>query len=340
MMAHADQLGHDEIASPHRPPGVLLQPFRWAAEPLAAMVAADHSLVLDLLRISRPRMHLIGLGLAHLNWPVPPDIVPLLVRGSMRQVLDRILGHAPAGMRRVLRHLPVQVLRRGNYRQLVTLLADPDAAKVLHHAAEIDDMAIWVLGELPQPLRRPLPFALAGWPRKLNGLPDSLKFLVCRGVAANVDELVARLATVTTWPQLAAMVEFWVSMLSLPETMPPASVGKARRLDAVEKVCSLGRAWRNCLGMYALAIDDGRCAVYLWEDGERPAACLVRRHGRLGWFLDEVKGPRNSEIGPDQSAAIGSAFADVGVPWRHVVAAIENITTCGDSGGLTPTDED
>jgi hypothetical protein len=334
-MNHVDELAHDEIARPHRPTGILLQPFRWAAEPLAAMTAADHSLVPDLLGISRPRMHLIGLGLAHLNPPVPPDIGPLLVRGSRRQILDRVLGQTPAGMRRVLRHLPDQVLRRGNYRRLVRLLAHSEAAKVLHHADEIDDTAIWVLGELPQSLRRPLAFALPNWPRKLNGLNDSLQFLVCRGIAANVNELTAKLAAVTTWPQLVAMVEFWVSRLPLPETMPPASVGKAQRLDHVEKVYSLGRAWRNCLGIYGGAIDDGRCAVYLWEDGERPAACLVRRHGRLGWFLDEVKGRRNSEVEPDLVAAIGRAFAEVGVPWSQVISAIEHITSCGDNGGLT-----
>jgi len=38
---------------------------------------------------------------------------------------------------------------------------------------------------------------------------------VSRGVGSNVDELVAELATVTAWPQLAAMVEFWVGRLPL-----------------------------------------------------------------------------------------------------------------------------
>jgi len=46
------------------------------------------------------------------------------------------------------------------------------------------------------------------------------------------------LATVTAWPQLAAMVEFWVARLPLPETMPPATVGNARRLDRVDTVSS------------------------------------------------------------------------------------------------------
>jgi hypothetical protein len=158
----------------------------------------------------------------------------------------------------------------------------------------------------------------------LDGLADGLRFLVCRGVAANIDELVARLATVTARPQLAAIVDSWVGMLPLPETIPPATIGNARRLDNVEQVTALGRAWRNCLGTYGSGIDAGNCAVYLWE-AERPAACRVGRHGRLGWFLDEVKGPRNREIEPEQLQVIGAAFAGVGVPGTRVVSAIENI---------------
>jgi hypothetical protein len=319
----ADHLVDGEIAGPQPAPGFLLAPFGWAAEPVAAMVRADR----------------IALAVAHLNLPVPPEIGPLLMRASERQVLNQVLGQPPVGIRRVLRNLPDAVLSRENYRRLVDLLVDPEAAKILHHADRIDELTIRVLAELPQKLRKPLAFALADWPHKLDGLTDSLQFLVSHGVGSNVDELVAQLATVTTWPQLAAMVEFWVSRLPLPETVPPAMVGNGRRLDQVDAVCSLGRAWRNCLASYGCAIDAGSCAVYLWEDAERPAACLVNRHGRLGWLLDEVKGPRNSEVDRQQFALIATAFADVGVPSSQVVHAIENIIH-GDNGALHPMDED
>jgi hypothetical protein len=154
-------------------------------------------------------------------------------------------------------------------------------------------------GALDKPLRRPLAFAVSDWPRKLNGLAEALRFLVSRGVASNLDEVVAKLATMTAWPQLAAVVQFWVDGLPLPQMMPPTTVGRARRLDRVDELASLARAWRNCLGDYRSAIDAGSCAVYLWQDAEKPAACLVWRHGRLGWFLDEVKGPRNANMSPN-----------------------------------------
>ena len=79
----------------------------------------------------------------------------------------------------------------------------------------------------------------------MNGLTVGLQFLVSGGTAANVDELVAELAKVTTWPQLAAILGFWVGMLPLPEAMLPATVGNGRRLDRVDEVCCLGKAWRK-----------------------------------------------------------------------------------------------
>ena len=142
----------------------------------------------------------------------------------------------------------------------------------------------------------------------------------------------------TAWPQLAAVVQFWVDSLPLPQMMPPATVGLARRLDRVDELASLASRWRNCLGDYRTAIDAGSCAVYLWQDAEKPAACLVWRHGRLGWFLDEVKGPRNANIEPEQRAIIDTAFADVGILRSRVALAIDNMI-CGDANVLLSMEE-
>jgi hypothetical protein len=177
---------------------------------------AEPTLVADLFEMGQPQMHLIALALAHLQPPHPPEIGRLLTHGSPRQVLEQVLGQCPVGIRRALARLPVKALQRQNYRRLVLLLADPDSGKVLHHAAKIDDMTIRVLADLPKPLRRPLAFAVSDWPRKLNGLADALRFLVSRGVASNLNEVVARLESATARPQLAAVVQSWVNSLPLP----------------------------------------------------------------------------------------------------------------------------
>jgi hypothetical protein len=326
-MTHVDTLVPAGTAGRPRPPGFLLTPFGWAAEPLAAMAAAEPSLLPDLFTISQARMHLIALALAHLDTQVPPDI-GLFARRSSRKVLDRVLGHAPAGIERALHRLPVAVLNRQNYRRLVNLLDDPESAKVLHHAAKISDSTIRVLYEMPGPLRRPLTAAVPGWSDKLDGLADGLRFLVSRGVAPSFDEIVADLLSVTQYGQLAAKFGDWVDGLPLPESMPPPIVGPARRLDRSGDVCALAKRWKNCLADYVPAIDAGECAVYFWENTEMPAVCLVRRHGRLGWFLDESKGPRNADLEPGPLEIVAATFAEIGIQTSRVISGIENLTFC------------
>jgi hypothetical protein len=109
--------------------------------------------------------------------------------------------------------------------------------------------------------------------------------------------------------------------------MPPLIVGPARRLDRSGDVCALAKRWRS-LADYGPAIDAGECAVYFWENPEMPAACLVRRHGRLGWFLDETKGPRNADLEPGPLEIVAATFAEIGIQKSCVIAGIENLTFC------------
>jgi len=99
-------------------------------------------------------------------------------------------------------------------------------------------------------------------------------------------------------------------------------VGKAIRLDQAVEIRSLAKRWHNCLANYVTDIDAGRRAVYLWKDSSAPAVCSVRRHGRLGWFLDQVKGPQNVDIELKQLAEIRSAFNEVGIPPDGVIIPI------------------
>ena len=73
---------------------------------------------------------------------------------------------------------------------------------------------------------------------------------------------------------------------------PPAEIKGFRRLDTVAEIRELAKNWRNCLAGYLFSVNDGTSAIYLSEQLE--AVCSVGRHGRMGWFLLETKGPRNA----------------------------------------------
>ena len=92
---------------------------------------------------------------------------------------------------------------------------------------------------------------------------------------------------------------------------------------AVPDTRDLAKNWRNCLAGYLFSVNDGTSAIYLSEQLE--AVCSLGRHGRMGWFLLQTKGPRNAAIEPDQLAQIHAAFADAGIPEAAIIDPIKSI---------------
>lgn len=315
------------------PPGFLLAPFRWATGRVIAVLQYEPGLLADLIHLSRIRMHLIALALAHVEGDVPAEFGQILFRGSAGDILDAVIGRRPVGLKRVVQCLPGRVLEAESYRRLVQLLDDPAAAKLLYHAGEIDDPAIKIIDDVPVALRSVV-FAMQDWFRGMESLNDGLRYLVRRGGASSFDAFVSDLAHIRQPEQLIAKIKSIVEALPLPDFVPPAKVGHARRIDRTAEIRSLAKRWRNCLETYIWRVDGGESAIYLWEDAELQAICAVRRRARLGWFLDQVKGPRNDEVEPAHLETIRNAFDSSGMPPYSIIKAVEDIVDMAGMRGL------
>jgi hypothetical protein len=310
-------------------PGYLITPFGWAAQPLAALVQADPELLKHVFEIDRTRMHVIALALAHLDSNPAPHLAPVLFRASIHEVLHRVLGRAPPGIKRVLRRLPFSVLSREAYLSLIELLVDPRSAKLLHHLdkTEITDATVRVLRDIPAVLR-PVLARLVRFIEKierLEHLPDGLRWLTSRGAAESFDALVADLATQAQPGQFVARLNKLISELPLPQTLPSAQIGLARRIDATADICALAEKFKNCLANLVSQIDAGACAVYQWDDPTALAVCLVTRQGRLGWSLSEALGPENAKLDRKQLQKITTAFAEAGIPQYSAIRSLKCI---------------
>jgi hypothetical protein len=135
-------------------PGYLFTPFGWAGQKLAAMTGPPEAgLLAQLFELDRKRMHLVALALAHLDCELTPELASFFLRASVREVLRRVLGHSPLGIRRVLSLLPFAVLSQQSYRYLVQLLDDPETRKLLQYLfdTELTDAMIRVLLEVFEP---------------------------------------------------------------------------------------------------------------------------------------------------------------------------------------------
>jgi hypothetical protein len=304
-------------------PGHLLAPFGWAAGWLAAITESNLAFLNDLFRLEGARMHLIALALAHRDQaPSERDLhglAEVLLRRSTEEICDTFLGRHPAGLKRALAHLPGQVLSREEYRALVELLNDPVSAKLLNHADEITGPTVNALHESPAELRGII--IEMDYPEVMVGLNKGLHFLASR-VGQSYDSLVAEFAACRQLPQLIAKISRITDSLPLLETVPPRQIGLAHRLDRPSQIRAIAKRFRNCLAKYVSNVDRGECVLYLREHAKIPCVCLVERYGRLGWFLEQVKGIANAEIQDEQLLAIGLEFAAAGVPQAIVIQAV------------------
>ena len=123
--------------------------------------------------------------------------------------------------------------------------------------------------------------------------------------------------------QVAAKIRQLVDDLPLPAALPPLEISGFRRLDAVAEIRDLAKNWQNCLADYLFNVNDSTSAIYLAEQLE--AVCFLARHGRMGWYLLQTKGPRNAAIEPNQLAEINAAFAAAGIPPSTMIDAIKSI---------------
>jgi hypothetical protein len=269
-------------------------------------------------------MHAITLALAHIEPDASNEFGLFLARASSRQIITQALGKRPPGITRVLKRLPTSVLEPEEYRDVVKLLNKPKTAKVLHHADQIDASRIRLLSDLPAALSHIAKFVFDRRLGNVEGFTDALRFLVSHGAASSFEALVADFATIRRPGQLIGKIKHLVESLPLPDSLPPALIGNARRIDRPTELRALAKRWQNCLADYMQLIDDGGHAVYLWED-KAPAICLAERCGRLGWFLDQVKGPGNADLDSERLEPIEAAFSSAGVPDSRILHPIQSI---------------
>jgi hypothetical protein len=268
-------------------------------------------------------MHVIGLGLAHVWEDRSRDVAPLLFTAPIREAVHAVLGRCPAGIPGVLHRLPVAVLSRDGYRQLIDLLDDPASAKLLYHF-EIAEWMITVLHDAPLALRPGLT-AVVPHLALLDNVSAALAWLAGRGAAPSFDGLVADLAAHRQPAQLVARLNTLIAELPLPETLPPKLIGNAKRIDSRKEICRIAAQFKNCIGRYMTQIDDGTSAVYVWNEPGLAAVCHLARHGRLGWALDRPLGPRNADLNDNDCQRITDAFSRAGIPEVDLVQTIEAI---------------
>lgn len=302
-------------------PGFLLSPLGWLSERLSITLQNEPQLLSALFGLEPYAMHLLGIGLAH---GCNGQQVKALFAQTPRAIVEQSVGYWPEGLDRLLYTLPAVALSSDEYRAIPQLLSDRPTAKFLHHCRTIDGPIIAGLSALPAALRRPAIFKLFGRFERMDRFVPGLRFLSNRAGIA-FDDLANSLAALDQTDQVIAKIAELVENLPLPGTLPPSFVGPFRRTDQVDEIRSLGKGWHNCLADCLQYVNGGTGAVYRSDETGPPAVALVLRFDRLGWVLNQIKGPKNIDIEAGYKAHHENAFFAAGIPNHADVAAIKDL---------------
>lgn len=308
-------------------PGILFKRLGWIVDWLKDAVQSDPALLTDVYSLTSQRVHLIGLALAHVNAAKDREMISLLFRGRTRDILDVALGYRPRGLKRALSNIGPDILSPEGYRNLVRILDDPICFRFFAHSVFIDDDDLKRLARIPVDLR---PILVPLWAELRGDVTSGLNFLIARNVASSFESLLCELKSFRQPQQISAHIKKLIEELPLPTELPPPLIGKARRLDISKEIHDLSKRWKNCLeSIYLDRINDGHCAIYLWDDPQTPAACAVVRRGRLGWFLTDVAGPMNKNIDSGLLSHIRGTFAAQNIFDEDIASSLLALTELG-----------
>ena len=294
----------------------LLSSFGWCASDVSDMTAASRHFQQSLLRITPRQFHLIGLSVALLQSSVGfkltvAELAELVAAVPGRDLVVRLYGRCPAGLLSCLGKLPESILRPSSYIDLLKLLDDPHAAKVLFHADRINSNMIGLLRRLDPKLRRGRLVGLLKVPRATATI-DFLINAISR-IRPDVPRqaVLESLSTVSTAAELEKWFCGWIEKGTFPA--PPWDGNESLvPLKSVREMHRAAQLLRNCLRNRVVPVIAGVRYYYLHR--RQPLITVELVNDRLaGWLVHDMRGVGNKRVSAALAARIGEQFKAGGI---------------------------
>ncbi len=262
----------------------------------------------EFLAAPAARRHLACMALA-----LGQDLAPLsglLIAGRLRRAIAAAAPEGPPGLERALSRLGEVAWAPADYRSLLTLLAQPQAAKLLRHAASIAPDLVRRLAALPPALSHAVTLALTLDEPALAAVVEAHA-----AIAFRIGPNAAR-ACADRWAQ-AASVQALVAAVRrdlYPEPARPPFPATARLKPLATKAAlfEVAGRYRNCLASEIPDAASGWSAYYEWL-GPPGAVVEIQRDSVFGWRLEQVRLADNAGMAESDRDGLLDELALLGV---------------------------
>lgn len=317
------------LAPERRKPGLILDPFGWAAGTILRLALLEPRLLTHLMDLDRLRLHAMVLYLAHRNERrLSAHDAAMLATARTREIAAAAIGRPPQHLLGLLRRLPEYVLKRDSY----TYLADVDThhrrCQFLLTSHRIIDLTLSKLSDVPDELL-PLLDVLRGDLLKVASVAQVCRWLERRWQI----DAVPSFAAARSLDQVRQIAIDLLRLLPPIGYFPPRNIGNAYLIESADELRRVGRAAKNCLGNFAGSVSLGVVAFYVWKQNSEEGAIYiqVRRPIGFGWFISDMKLAGNGEVPPTQSAMVEKAFEAAGVDRSDVADSLTSLLVDDDT---------
>ena len=211
-------------------------------------------------------------------------------------------------------------MAKSRYLDLIELLTEPQAAKVLWHIPKISPLMIETLIALPNAFRtRPIVEAIKDryqLKQLLYAVTAAAKLepdLSDKDIAASVEQAIKDRPDQTDSDEPFNIMDWLNKRLAKAQFPTPPWPGNTKLCPLADPKDLLQTAEKfdNCLGRQIHQVIGGRQYFYLWK-GLKPAVAALDHDPIVGWVVGEILGPKNNMISHQTRAAILAEFRAVG----------------------------
>jgi hypothetical protein len=260
------------------------------------------------LTAAADRRHLVLVALTYLE--LSRELADGLLHWPMARAIRAALPQAPDGLGRALKLLGETGWAAADYRRLLNLLAEPNAAKRLRHTGRILPSDLLALEETPTELLR------AGLARLgLDRMQVSIVREAWETVRARDGEEVAQAAAMrwggaTSPGRLRKHIDKDLLPPIAPEPFPAHP--KLRQLRDEQAIRTAAGRYRNCLVNHLVDAASRDSAYFEWL-GEPGAVIEVRRDWLRTWVLEQARLAGNESIPDETRPEMIEALQAIGV---------------------------
>lgn len=257
---------------------------------------------------SAERRHLVCLALTQA--PLSLELADGLLHWPLRRAIKVALPGAPEGLARALGVMGETAWSGDDYGRLLQVLAQPEAAKRLRHAAALTPAQVLGLALTPVPLLRAGIAKLALSPEVMDPIREAWEIIAARDRPGRLEAVAARWGAAADLSKLRTAIEEDL-IPPLPASPLPTSADLRALTTAAEMRDVAGR-YRNCLAGQVDSAAEGASLFFEWLPA--PGAVVeVRKDVLRGWVLAQAKLSGNETVPEAQRAAITEALEAIGV---------------------------